>query len=148
MWKFRSMYNDAAARLDAILKANPTAATEWNKNFKLKKDPRVTPVGRFLRKTSMDELPQLFNVFIGDMALIGPRPIVSEEIAYYGDAYDIFTSVKPGVTGLWQVSGRSSTDYERRVALDTYYVLNWSPWLDIWILRRTISAVSSMRGAC
>ena len=148
VWKFRSMYADADARLEAILKTDPAAADEWGKNFKLKRDPRVTAVGRFLRKTSMDELPQLFNVFVGDMALIGPRPIVTEEIPYYGDAYEIFSSVKPGVTGLWQVSGRSGTDYERRVALDTYYVLNWSPWLDIWILRRTISAVFSMRGAC
>lgn len=148
VWKFRSMYADAEDRLSKILAANPDRAKEWNENFKLVDDPRVTPLGRVLRRTSLDELPQLFNVFVGDMALIGPRPIVSEEIQYYGDAYEVFSSVKPGVTGLWQVSGRSDTDYARRVALDAYYVLNWSPWLDLWILRRTVSAVLFMKGAC
>ena len=148
VWKFRSMYADAEERLSKILAANPDKAKEWNENFKLAEDPRVTPLGRVLRRTSLDELPQLFNVFLGDMALIGPRPIVTKEIQYYGESYDVFSSVKPGVTGLWQVSGRSDTDYARRVALDTYYVLNWSPWLDLWILRRTVSAVLFMKGAC
>ncbi len=146
--KFRSMYRDADVRLRKLLASNPRAAKEWRENFKLTRDPRVTPLGRFLRKTSLDELPQIFNVFSGDMALIGPRPIVRDEIDYYGDSYPVFSSVRPGITGLWQVSGRSDTDYARRVALDTYYVLNWSPWLDFWILRRTVSAVFSMRGAC
>jgi lipopolysaccharide/colanic/teichoic acid biosynthesis glycosyltransferase len=91
----------------------------------------ITPIGRFLRRTSLDEIPQLLNVFTGEMALIGPRPIVEKEVAYYGSAYKVFSSVKPGITGLWQCSGRSDTDYPRRVALDSYYVLNWSPWLDI-----------------
>ena len=95
----------------------------------------------------MDELPQLFNVFSGEMALIGPRPIINEEVGYYGGSYRVFSSVRPGITGLWQVSGRSDTGYERRVALDTYYVLNWSPWLDVWILLRTAFAVLFMRGA-
>ena len=148
VWKFRSMYADADARLERLLASDPERRAEWEANFKLKDDPRITPLGRFLRRTSMDEFPQLFNVFAGDMALVGPRPIVAREVPLYGGAYETFASVKPGVTGLWQVSGRSDTDYDRRVALDTYYVLNWSPWMDIWILFRTIGAVCRMKGAC
>ena len=148
VWKFRSMYADADARLASILASDPMKKAEWEANFKLADDPRVTPLGRFLRKTSIDEFPQLFNVFAGDMALVGPRPIVSDEVKFYGAAYDIFASVHPGVTGLWQASGRSGTDYARRVALDTYYVLNWSPWMDVWVLFRTVGAVLFMRGAC
>ncbi len=148
VWKFRSMYANADKRLAALLDTDPALKAEFASNFKLANDPRVTPLGRFLRKTSLDEIPQLFNVFSGDMALIGPRPIVEREVAYYGKNYSIFSSVKPGITGLWQVSGRSDTDYARRVALDVYYVLNWSPWLDVWILFRTIGAVLFMRGAC
>ena len=146
--KFRTMYADAGERLKKILAEDPAAAEEWSRNFKLKNDPRVTPLGRFLRKTSLDELPQLFNVLAGEMALVGPRPIVEEEKAYYGDRYALLASVKPGMTGLWQVSGRSETDYSRRVALDAQYVLNWSPWMDIWILFRTVVAVLTMRGSC
>ena len=148
VWKFRSMYADADERLARILESDPALRAEWEKSFKLRDDPRVTPLGRILRKTSIDEFPQLFNVFAGDMALVGPRPIVSKEIPYYGASYETFSSVKPGITGLWQATGRSGTDYARRVALDSHYVLNWSPWLDVWILRRTISAVLFMRGAC
>ena len=148
VWKFRSMYADADERLKVILDTDPARRAEWEANFKLADDPRVTPLGKFLRKTSIDEFPQLFNVFAGDMALVGPRPIVDEEVSYYGAAYDTFASVKPGITGLWQASGRSATDYARRVALDTYYVLNWSPWMDVWILFRTVGAVLFMRGAC
>ena len=147
IWKFRSMYADADERLQKLLVADPRARREWERNFKLAKDPRVTPLGWLLRKTSLDELPQLLNVLVGDMALIGPRPIVAAEVSFYGDAYPVFASVKPGVTGLWQVSGRSDTDYTRRVALDTYYVLNWSPWMDFWIFLRTVYAVLFMRGA-
>ena len=147
VWKFRSMYANAEARLQKVLAEDAVAAEEWACSFKLSHDPRITPLGRFLRKTSLDELPQLFNVFRGDMALIGPRPIVEDEVKYYGDSYSVFSSVRPGVTGLWQVSGRSDTDYARRVALDTYYVLNWSPWMDIWILVRTAYAVVLMQGA-
>ena len=147
VWKFRSMYADADERLKAILESDPARRAEWEASFKLKDDPRVTPLGRFLRKTSIDEFPQLFNVFSGDMALGGPRPIVEKEVRYYGSAYDTFASVKPGITGLWQASGRSDTDYARRVALDVHYVLNWSPWMDIWILFRTVYAVVFMRGA-
>ena len=148
VWKFRSMYADADERLKSILECDPARRAQWEANFKLTDDPRVTPLGKFLRKTSIDEFPQLFNVFAGDMALVGPRPIVEKEVRYYGSAYDTFASVKPGITGLWQASGRSDTDYVRRVALDAYYVLNWSPWMDVWILFRTVGAVLFMRGAC
>jgi len=148
VWKFRSMYADADERLKSLLASNPALREEYEANFKLRDDPRVTPLGRFLRKTSLDEIPQLFNVFSGEMALIGPRPIVEKEISYYDKAYSVFSSVKPGITGLWQASGRSDTDYARRVSLDMYYVLNWSPWMDVWILFRTVGAVLFMRGAC
>lgn len=148
VWKFRSMYADADARLAKLLESDPARRAEWEANFKLAGDPRITPLGRFLRKTSIDEFPQLFNVFAGDMALVGPRPIVEKEVALYGRAYSTFSSVEPGITGLWQASGRSDTDYARRVALDTYYVLNWSPWLDLWIMKKTVGAVLFMRGAC
>ena len=148
VWKFRSMYSDADERLKTILENDPAAAAEWKTNFKLKDDPRITPLGRILRKTSLDEIPQLFNVFAGDMAIVGPRPIVQAEVEYYGSSYEVFASVLPGVTGLWQASGRSNTDYDQRVALDVQYVLNWSPWLDIWIIIRTAFSVLLMRGAC
>ena len=148
VWKFRSMFADADARLKKILAEDPAAAAEWKANFKLAHDPRITPLGNILRKTSIDELPQLFNVFTGDMSLVGPRPIVKDEVAYYGSSYRLFSSVPPGVTGLWQASGRSDTDYARRVALDVHYVLNWSPWLDIWIIIKTAFSVLLMRGAC
>lgn len=147
VWKFRSMYADADARLERILASDPVRRAEWERDFKLTDDPRVTPLGRFLRRTSLDEIPQLFNVFCGDMTLIGPRPIVEQEVPYYGSAYSVFSSVRPGVTGLWQATGRSDVGYARRVALDVYYVMNWSPWLDLWILFRTVSAVFLMRGA-
>lgn len=147
VWKFRSMYADADARLEKILAEDPEAAAEWKANFKLSHDPRITPLGNILRKTSIDELPQLFNVFSGDMSLVGPRPIVRDEVSYYGEDYKLFASVPPGVTGLWQASGRSDTNYERRVALDVHYVLNWSPWMDIWIIIKTAISVLAMKGA-
>ena len=147
IWKFRSMYADADARLQSLLEGDPALREEFERDFKLKDDPRVTPLGRILRKTSIDELPQLLNVFTGEMALIGPRPIVEKEIPYYGKAFGIFSSVKPGITGLWQCSGRSDCDYVERVALDVRYVLNWSPWLDIWIVFRTAAAVLKMKGS-
>ena len=147
IWKFRSMYADADARLAEMLAGNPKLKAEYDSDFKLVDDPRITPVGRLLRRTSLDELPQFFNVFLGQMSLIGPRPIVSDEVEKYASSYAIYTSVKPGITGLWQVSGRSDTGYARRVELDTYYALNWSPWLDMWILFRTVLAVLLMRGA-
>ena len=147
VWKFRSMYRDADARLQSLLDADPALKAEFARDFKLKNDPRVTPLGRILRKTSIDELPQLFNVFCRDMALVGPRPIVEKEISYYGSAFEIFSSVRPGITGLWQASGRSDTDYAERVSLDVNYVLNWSPWLDVWIVFKTVRSVLLMRGS-
>ena len=145
--KFRSMFADADRRLPDLLAGDPARAAEFASGFKLKNDPRVTRFGRFLRKTSLDELPQLLNVMRGEMAFIGPRPIVKEEIAFYGGDYEVLKMVRPGITGLWQCSGRSDVGYERRVALDTYYILNWSPWMDIWIFIKTIGSVLFMRGA-
>lgn len=147
VWKFRSMYADADARLKDLLEQNPKLKAEWEANYKLVDDPRITPVGNFLRKTSLDELPQLFNVFSGDMSVVGPRPIVEGEVGYYGSRYALFSRVKPGITGLWQASGRSDTNYDRRVALDCHYVLNWSPWMDIWVIIRTAFVVLVMKGA-
>ena len=147
VWKFRTMHLDAESRLDRLLREDVAAAAEWRARRKLVRDPRVTPLGRFLRKSSLDEFPQLFNVLVGNMALVGPRPIVSEEVVRYGAAYSAFASVLPGITGLWQVSGRSDTDYASRVALDLQYIFNWSPWMDVWILIRTVFAVMLMRGA-
>lgn len=147
VWKFRSMYADADRRLQSVLDSDPALKAEFARDFKLRNDPRVTPLGRFMRKTSIDELPQLFNVFTHDMALIGPRPIVEKEVPRYGRAYEVFSSVKPGITGLWQASGRSDTDYAERVALDVHYILNWSPWMDLWIVFRTAAAVLKMKGS-
>ena len=147
VWKFRSMYVDADVRLKEILARDPALKTEWEANFKLVDDPRITPIGNFLRKTSLDELPQLFNVFSGDMSVVGPRPIVEDEVHYYGNRYALFSRVKPGITGLWQASGRSDTNYDRRVVLDCHYVLNWSPWMDIWVIIRTAFVVLAMKGA-
>ena len=147
IWKFRTMYADAERRLQTLLKERPDLAAEWEAKRKLQDDPRITPFGRFLRRTSLDELPQLLNVFAGDMSLIGPRPIVEEEVSRYGERYDVLSRVKPGVTGLWQSQGRSDTDYVRRVFLDVYYVMNWSIWLDLWILCRTLGTVVQMKGA-
>lgn len=148
IYKFRSMYVDTEQRLEVIFKEKPELKKEYEANFKLKNDPRVTPLGKILRKTSLDELPQFINVFKREMALVGPRPIVKDEIRYYGENYPVFSSVRPGITGLWQCSGRSDTSYEERVAFDVYYVLNWSPWMDIWILIRTFFSVLTLKGAC
>jgi lipopolysaccharide/colanic/teichoic acid biosynthesis glycosyltransferase len=145
--KFRTMYADADSRLEQMLAEDPDKAAEWRERFKLADDPRITPLGKFLRKTSMDELPQFWNVLTGEMAVVGPRPIVEKEIQYYGDKYEIMKRVKPGITGLWQVSGRSDTNYGRRVLLDTYYIMNWSPWLDYFIFLKTIKEVFLCRGA-
>jgi lipopolysaccharide/colanic/teichoic acid biosynthesis glycosyltransferase len=139
------MYANADQRLQSLLESDPQLALEFKRKFKLKNDPRITPLGRFLRKTSIDELPQLINVIRGDMALVGPRPIVEEEVEYYGSDYEIFSLMKPGITGLWQCSGRSDMSYKTRVALDRFYVLNWSPWMDFWIILRTIWCVLFMR---
>jgi lipopolysaccharide/colanic/teichoic acid biosynthesis glycosyltransferase len=147
--KFRSMVIDSQARLDALLAADPAARAEWEATRKLKNDPRVTAVGRFLRKTSLDELPQLINVLRGEMSLVGPRPVVAAELStYYGAAAAHYMSVRPGITGLWQVSGRSDTSYAQRVALDVAYATKPSLWQDIKILLRTPVAVLARRGAC
>ena len=139
--KFRSMTVDAEARLSAHLKQHPRAQMEWEHYQKLHKDPRVTPWGNFMRKSSIDELPQLINVLLGDMNLVGPRPIVEAEVPRYGRYIEAYAAVQPGITGLWQVSGRSGTTYRRRVALDTVYRRIRSPWLDLWILFLTVGVV-------
>jgi Undecaprenyl-phosphate galactose phosphotransferase WbaP len=147
-WKIRSMVPDAAARLKAHLAVNPAARQEWERDQKLRSDPRVIPgVGQLLRKTSLDELPQLWNVVCGDMSLVGPRPIVEDEIEKYREAWPLYLRVRPGVTGLWQISGRNNTTYDARVRLDTYYVRNWSMWLDYFILLRTVRTVVFREGS-
>ena len=146
-YKFRSMVPNAQEALEVYLKENPAAREEWERDFKLKDDPRVTRIGKFLRKTSLDELPQLWNVLIGDMSLVGPRPIVRDEIVKYGDYINDFYLVPPGITGVWQVSGRSDTTYEERVLMDSWYVHNWSVWIDIVYLLKTVLAVVKSKGA-
>lgn len=146
-WKFRTMAEDADAVLEHHLDSDPALRFEWELNHKLKNDPRITRVGKFLRKTSLDELPQIWNVLKGEMSLVGPRPIVQAEVAKYGAGYDLYIKVKSGVTGLWQVSGRNDTSYEERVKLDCAYVRNWSVWLDLCILFRTIGTVLLRKGA-
>jgi len=148
VYKFRTMYIDAEKRLKEILQKDEEARKEWETYYKLKNDPRVTKIGKFLRKTSLDELPQIFNVLKGEMSLVGPRPVIKDEIEkYYKDFAEYYYMVKPGITGLWQVSGRSNTDYDFRVEIDTCYVLNWSLWLDIIILFKTIKVVLKREGA-
>ncbi len=146
-WKFRSMIQNADQVLQPYLEANPGLREEWERNHKLRNDPRLTRAGRFLRRTSLDELPQLWNVLKGEMSLVGPRPIVRDEIARYGDSFNLYKEVQCGLTGLWQISGRNDTSYEERVRLDTFYARNWSVWLDLCILFRTIGAVVLRKGA-
>ena len=146
-YKFRSMVPNAQEALEIYLKENPEAREEWERDFKLKDDPRVTKIGKFLRKTSLDELPQLWNVLIGDMSLVGPRPIVRAEVEKYGEYINDFYLVPPGITGVWQVSGRSDTTYEERVLMDSWYVHNWSIWIDIVYLVKTVFAVIKSKGA-
>jgi Undecaprenyl-phosphate galactose phosphotransferase WbaP len=146
-WKFRTMFQNSDLVLENYLEDHPELQEEWKRDHKLKFDPRVTRIGRFLRKTSLDELPQLWNVIRGDMSLVGPRPIVTAEIDKYGHYYGLYTMVKPGITGLWQVSGRNNTTYDERVQYDAYYVRNWSPWLDMYLLLRTIRIVLFAKGA-
>jgi Undecaprenyl-phosphate galactose phosphotransferase WbaP len=146
-YKFRSMVVDAEEQLELMLESNPKIREEWEKNHKLKNDPRVTKIGRFLRRTSFDEFPQLYNILKGEMSLVGPRPVVDKEVEKYGENYNRIFSVKPGLTGLWQVSGRSDTDYGERVAFDTYYLQSWSVWLDLWILYKTVGVVIRGKGA-
>jgi Undecaprenyl-phosphate galactose phosphotransferase WbaP len=146
-WKFRTMYTNGKELLDKHLDSDPAALAEWLRDQKLRNDPRVTPLGKYLRKWSLDELPQIWNVLHGDMSIVGPRPIVNDEIIRYGDVFELYTSVKPGITGLWQVSGRNNTTYEERVRFDAYYVLNWSPWLDVYILIKTVVTIIRRTGA-
>ena len=145
--KFRTMVPDADRRLRELLAADPAAAAEWAATQKLTADPRIVGIGALLRRTSLDELPQLLNVLAGDMSLVGPRPIVEAEIGRYADDIAAYYAVRPGMTGLWQVSGRSRTSYAHRVRLDVAYVRNWSLPADVSILLRTIPAVLSRRGA-
>ena len=147
MWKFRTMCVNSAEVLEKHLAEHPEARMEWNKTHKLRNDPRITKIGSFLRRYSLDELPQLWNVVTGQMSLVGPRPIVAAEVEKYGDCFSCYCKVKPGLTGLWQVSGRSSLTYDERVALDCEYVGNWSLTKDTVILLKTFSTVVNQDGA-
>ena len=147
-YKFRSMVVNSQEMLQKYLAENPAAREEWERDFKLKEDPRVTPIGKFLRSTSLDELPQIFNVLRGEMSLVGPRPVIQEELdKYYGETAKLYCTVKPGITGLWQVSGRSDIGYDERVALDATYIKYRSMWGDIVILWKTIGVVLMKKGA-
>jgi lipopolysaccharide/colanic/teichoic acid biosynthesis glycosyltransferase len=147
LWKFRSMYVNSDEILRNHLHLNHEAAREWAQLRKLKMDPRVTRLGKLLRRASLDELPQFLNVLAGSMSLVGPRPIVSAERAQYCDAYFFYVSAKPGLTGLWQVSGRSDLTYHQRVALDEEYIRRWNLGLDLQILWRTAGVVWGLKGA-
>jgi exopolysaccharide production protein ExoY len=147
-YKFRTMRTDAERALHDYLASNQEAAAEWEKNRKLRHDPRVTFLGRMLRISSLDELPQLFNVLRGDMSCVGPRPVVADELQRYGASAAEYLRTRPGVTGLWQVSGRNGIDYSERVLLDCYYVRHWSLRYDILILFRTALAVMRFDRAC
>lgn len=146
--KFRTMYSDSAERLKHILATDPEAKKEWEESYKLRNDPRITLVGKLLRRTSLDELPQIFNIIRGEMSLVGPRPVIRDEIEkYYGSYSEYYYSVLPGLSGLWQVSGRSDTNYDFRIQTDVWYVQNWSLWLDIIILFKTFAVVLRREGA-
>ncbi|MEX3239755.1 undecaprenyl-phosphate galactose phosphotransferase WbaP [Serratia quinivorans] len=145
--KFRSMVMNSQEVLKNLLENDPEARSEWDKDFKLKNDPRITRVGKFIRKTSLDELPQLFNVLKGEMSLVGPRPVIEKELERYAGDVDYYLMAKPGMTGLWQVSGRNDVDYDTRVYFDAWYVKNWSLWNDIAILFKTINVVLKRDGA-
>jgi Undecaprenyl-phosphate galactose phosphotransferase WbaP len=147
MWKFRTMMQNSSEALEHYLASRRDLETEWAENRKLRDDPRITRVGRVLRKTSLDELPQLWNVIKGEMSLVGPRPIIDAEVAKYRESYALYLKTTPGLTGLWQVSGRNRTTYAERVAYDTYYVRNWSVWMDIYLLAKTVGAVLTGDGA-
>ncbi|MBE2899082.1 undecaprenyl-phosphate galactose phosphotransferase WbaP [Pasteurellaceae bacterium 20609_3] len=146
-YKFRTMVTNSAQVLRQLLHSDPQARQEWYTHYKLKNDPRVTPIGALLRRTSLDELPQLWNVLKGDMSLVGPRPVIRPELKFYGDDLIYYYMVRPGLSGLWQVSGRSDTDYPTRVYLDCWYVKNWALWNDIVILAKTASVVLKGKGA-
>ena len=147
IWKFRSMINGADKVLEQLLDNDPSTKHEFARRFKLRGDPRITVVGHFLRRTSLDELPQVWNVLKGEMSWVGPRPIVDEETSMYGPYLTMLLSVNPGVTGLWQVSGRSDLSYNQRVKLDMQYIDRASLWLDLKLILRTIFAVITQNGA-
>lgn len=147
-WKFRTMRADGDAVLAAHLRDNPHLISTWENSRKLAKDPRVTPIGAVLRSLSLDELPQLFNILAGDMSIVGPRPVVQDELKLYGDKAAYYLSARPGLTGLWQVSGRSNTSYAARVRMDQNYVLKWNMWSDVKIILLTVRVVLTSRGAC
>jgi exopolysaccharide production protein ExoY len=140
-YKFRSMVPDAQERLARHLATNPRAAAEWREKQKLENDPRITWLGHVLRKSSLDELPQLFNILRGDMSCVGPRPVLEAELARYGVHAEDYAKARPGLTGIWQVSGRSNTTYAHRVNCDRFYARRWSHALDIWVILRTIPAL-------
>lgn len=146
-YKFRSMCIDAKEKLAELLENDPVAKAEWERDFKLKNDPRITKSGAFLRRTSLDELPQIFNVLKGDMSLVGPRPVIEEELERYGEYVNDYLMVKPGITGMWQINGRNDTSYAERVCMDSWYVRNWSIWIDNLILWRTLKSVIRCKGA-
>lgn len=145
--KFRTMVIDATDRLEQLLASDPAARAEWARDHKLRNDPRITPLGRFLRKSSLDELPQFFNLINGTMSIVGPRPIVNAEVVRYGRRFQDYCRVRPGITGLWQVSGRSDTTYRRRVALDVAYSKHRSLGLNIKIMLMTVPAVLAAKGS-
>jgi Undecaprenyl-phosphate galactose phosphotransferase WbaP len=145
--KFHTMRPGAEHLLQELLARDPAVRAEWEANYKLKDDPRVTPLGGFLRRTSLDELPQLFNVLRGEMSLVGPRPLLLEEVPQHQSALHLYTRVRPGITGMWQVSGRDELDYARRMQLNSWYVHNWSLWHDLVILAKTVVVVARRRGA-
>jgi exopolysaccharide production protein ExoY len=147
LFKFRTMFIDSDAILAAYLATEPHARQEWDEQYKLRRDPRITPLGAVLRRTSLDELPQILNVLLGHMSFVGPRPIVFQEICRYGGAFAFYASAKPGITGLWQVSGRGTLAYETRVALDIKYVMTWSFLRDMRVLLKTARVVCSSEGA-
>jgi undecaprenyl-phosphate galactose phosphotransferase len=146
-YKFRTMAPNADKLLNDLLARSPEAREEWERDFKLKNDPRITPIGRFLRKTSLDELPQLWNVLKGDMSLVGPRPVVTAELERYGNQVEYYLEARPGITGLWQISGRNNIAYDQRVYLDAWYVKNWSLFNDIVILLKTVKVIFRRDGA-
>ncbi len=146
-YKFRSMVQNSEVVLDEFLSRNDMARTEWDTFQKLEKDPRITPIGQFIRKLSLDELPQFWNVLKGDMSLVGPRPCMERQRSLYGKGWEHYCAMRPGITGLWQVSGRNRLSYARRVELDMEYVSNWSLWLDIKILLKTVRAVITGEGS-
>lgn len=146
-FKFRSMVRNSDDVLDEFLSTNDMARTEWDTFQKLEKDPRITPLGQLIRRASLDELPQFWNVLIGDMSLVGPRPCMERQRSLYGDKWSSYCAVRPGITGLWQVSGRNRLSFAQRVELDVQYVNNWSIWLDIKILLKTVKAVVTGEGS-